>query len=388
MANGVYHQGLGIELNLTEPDLGHPEHPGLWDALRADRRSVDERQLQCIQCRYIHPDCPEWMYLNERHGIRFATHWNPNIGEHPSTNEGDKHKALKDRIAKAAELDGHTVEVEDRAEDGKRRTDVLVKGAGGLLIGHEVQLSYATTDSVRKRTLIARHDGISPLWSTVDRLAQWIGHVPWVHTDNLPWQQISTGRELLVRGGVRALAWTLCDRNNPEPCPVKGHGRCGQRHGKWDLAHPELDTLVRDTASGEFVPVIVPQGRRMNRIWVKVADRDLYAESVGGLPSEDDFQPRKARVVDTGMDPREVDPECKYGQDSGIRSAPAVSQDTLGAIVTASTLPAVTLTPPPMPQRRPGECGASGNGPGGRCGVTARLYPGGWRCEDHRPGSR
>lgn len=96
------------------------------------------------------PNCPEWMFLTERDGVHFASHYNRNIKDHSSQGESDRHKAFKERIAAAAELGGHVVETEDRAVHGKRRTDVLVKGAD-LTIGWEIQLSYATLASVRKR---------------------------------------------------------------------------------------------------------------------------------------------------------------------------------------------------------------------------------------------
>jgi hypothetical protein len=55
MASSVYHVDLDLELNLTEPDLGHPESPGLWERLRADKRPVPQRRLQCMQCREARP---------------------------------------------------------------------------------------------------------------------------------------------------------------------------------------------------------------------------------------------------------------------------------------------------------------------------------------------
>lgn len=386
MANGVYHVGRDIELNLTEPDLGHPTLPGLWEELRADRRPVPERQLRCIQCRHARPECPEWMFLNERHGVRFATHFNPTIADHAATNESDQHKAFKDRIAGAAQLGGHAVDLEDRSESGKRRTDVLVKGADGLAIGWEVQLSYASLDSVRKRARIARGDGITPMWAAVDQTREFINKVPWALMPDMPWKQISDGRRLLVRGGVRALEMRKCDwQGSPDACPVLGRGRCGKRHAIWaSMLGIQLDDLVRGSASGEFVPIIVPGKRITNRWWVRASERDQWADSVGGLPTEGDLNSRKAEPKILAVDPRELDPECRYGQDSGFRSSPAVPQD--GGDVVFTMPPAAPPAPPRVYQRRPGHCGAGGHGPDGRCDATpARLYPGGWRCDEHRP---
>jgi hypothetical protein len=336
MANGAYYVALDIELNLTEGDLGHPEYPGLWDLLRSDKRPIPERQLQCIQCRHARPDCPEWMYLNERNGIRFATHWNPSIADHPS-NESDQHKAFKERIAVAAELGGHVAALEDRSESGRRRTDVLVTGADGLAIGWEVQLSYASVESVRKRAQTARGDGITPMWATVDGTREFINKVPWALMPDMPWKRIADSRDLLVRGGVRELDMRLCDWGNPETCPVKGRGRCGQRHAKWASALGiQLDELVRGSAAGEFAPIIVPGKRITNRWWVRTTDRDRWAESVGALLSEDDVQSRRAAPTARPMSPQPLETECTYGQDSGYRSAPASSQDGGDFIVTTA----------------------------------------------------
>ncbi|MEW1841204.1 hypothetical protein AB0392_24950 [Nonomuraea angiospora] len=381
MASSVYHVDLELELNLTEPDLGYPELPGLWERLRADKRPVPQRQLQCMQCREARPECPEWMFLTERDGVRFASHFNTTIADH-TTGESDQHKAFKERIARAAELGGFTVEVEDRARDGRRRTDVLVKGAGDLMVGHEVQLAYASLASVKKRTKLARDDGIAPLWTTVDPQRDFINHVPWAQTDNFPWKYISEGGDLQIRGGVRTLEMERCNIKNPEPCPVRVRGKCGQLHGKWVSTFPyQLDDLVRDTAAGDYVPVIVV-GKRLNRRWwVRATDRDQYADSVGGLITEEDLQRRRGLKVIEPPNPRPLDDECRYGQDSGIRTTPRPARDGDDADLPLITKvePYVSL-PPPKIQRY--MCGA-GTGP---CLKSpARLYACGWRCEEHKP---
>lgn len=386
MTTSVYHAELGVALNLTEPDLGQPSMPELWEALRADKRPVPERQLQCMECMQSRPHCPEWMFLTERSdGVRFASHFNRSVKDHPS-NESDQHKAFKERIATAAELGGHAARLEDRAEHGKRRTDVLVRSDSGLLVGWEVQLSPTTAGTARKRARIARGDGITPMWATVNRTRDFINQVPWALTDDMPWKQIADGRELLVRGGVRTLAMQRCDRTNPRPCPARGRGRCGQLHGSWvSMEGLQLDKLVRVSAAGEFVPIIVPGKRVTNRWWVRTKDRDLYADSVGGLVSEDDIGLRKA-AIETVVNPRPLETECHYGQDTGYRSSPAPIRDD-GSPVDAVDVTVADRPLPPSPRLRmpsKGICGA-GAGP---CGASpARFYACGWRCDTHAPGA-
>jgi hypothetical protein len=46
MAYGVYHAKLGTKINLSEPDLGHPGLPGLWEQLYGKKISPGE--LECL----------------------------------------------------------------------------------------------------------------------------------------------------------------------------------------------------------------------------------------------------------------------------------------------------------------------------------------------------
>lgn len=386
MANGVYHTGLGIELNLTEPDLGHPEYPGLWDLLHADTRPVPQRQLQCLQCRETRPSCPEWMFLTERDGARFASHFTRGIADHP-TNESDEHKAYKERVAHAAEEAGFTVAVEDKSVDGRRRTDVLVRGHQQIEIGWEIQLGWVSLESVRKRVGFARRDGITPLWAASDGTREFIDRVPWALVPDFPWHRIKDDRDLMVRGGVRQLSLYRCDFTRPQPCPVKGRGRCGRLHGEWISASGILlDDLVQGSAAGEYVPIILP-GKRVRRWWVTPDDRDRFADSVGGLPTEDDLVRHKIPKIAVEAVPRPVDPECRYGQESGYRSPPAVEQDDGSSVPTTATFPLPLPEPPPRTSFPRGSCNALAdrNNPTEPCGQTAKFYPCGWRCHAHRP---
>lgn len=390
MTQSIYHTQFGIEVNLSEPDLGHPELPDLWDLMRSDRRPVPERGLQCMECRAARPHCPEWMYLVERDGTRFASHFNPEIADHPTSNESDEHKAYKERVATTAERAGFNAELEDRAADGKRRTDVLVRGADGRSIGWEIQLSYATLASVRKRSRIARQDGITPLWASPDDTREFINRVPWALLPDATFREIKNGKGLLIRGGIRALEFYRCSFQDPigaqYDCPVKGHSRCGQLHGMWKPAQRmELDDLVRATGAGEYVPIIVPGRRITNRWWVPAEDYRRYADSVGGVPTEDDVARAKPQAVE--QRPRPFDPTCHYGEDSGIRSPRAVGQDSPDAVITSATIRPKVPTAPAISRPTPGSCGALANrgDPTVLCGEPAHLYPGGWRCDRHRP---
>jgi hypothetical protein len=348
MANGVFYTELGIELNLTEPDLGHPEFPGLWEILRSDHRPVPERGLQCIQCRKDRPECPEWMFLTERDGRRFASHFTRGIADHDAENESDQHKAYKERVLRAAEAGGFAAELENQSTDGKRRTDVLVR-SDDRQIGWEIQLSYATLESVRKRAGLARRDHITPLWATVDAKRDFIDRVPWARLDDMSWHDVADVRlPLLVRGGVQSLETFRCERGHVIGggfCPIKGRGYCGKLHGQWQVAlGVYVDNLVRASAAGEIVPVVVPNkaSRGFKRWWVTAEDRERYLDMGFELLPEGDYERRKARG-ESEQEPQPVDPECRYGEDSGIRSAPApVRDDGAPVVTTAASSPART----------------------------------------------
>ncbi|WP_234042579.1 competence protein CoiA family protein [Streptomyces marianii] len=319
MANGVWHVELGIEIDLTLEDLGHPEMPDLWEVLCRDRRPVGQRGLQCLECREERPHCPEWMFLRIRRGQREAVHFNSSVGKHPAKSESDEHKALKERIATTGDREGFRVVTEDRANDGARRTDVTV--IGDVAVGWEIQVSNISEPAVRQRAALARRDGLVPSWTTsAKKLSEVLRGAPWSLIVPRPWQEIRAGHEIRVAGGVRILEMLHCSRV-PGPCPVKRTGKCSNFHGIWEVYNPTLDDLVRGSAAGDWVPVIVPQSRWMNRFWTRPADRDLYAASVGGLPTEDDLmQGNKRRAVPSSISEQEMERICRYGQKSDHRS--------------------------------------------------------------------
>lgn len=396
MATGVYHTGLRIVIDLTAPDLGHPELPDLWETLRADDRPVADRQLRCLQCMTDRPDCPEWMHLRElADGRRVAVHNNPSLGAHRTMPESPTHKALKERIATAAERAGFTADIEDVAPHGRRRTDVLIHGENRLLLGCEAQVAYATAESVRKRSQIAREDGITPMWTTNDNNAPLIDQAPWTRIDNLPRELIQTGGALLVRGGVKTLEMLRCDQRGT-PCPDRRKG-CTAWHGHWAPTHRlQLDDAIVKAAARELVPLEISRGRRGSFwMWVTPADRDTYLDSIGNTLGAN-RNPNRADSADV-PDSRELDFECRYGQQSGFRPEPTAPRDS-GALIDVPTLTrpepmkqaAAAPRMPEPPPRTPVEprvCGAlqSRDNPKVLCREPALLYACGWRCDAHQP---
>ncbi|MCB5910372.1 competence protein CoiA family protein [Streptomyces pinistramenti] len=349
MAHSVFHKELGA-INLSELDLNAREDQLLWEALYGKTTKGD---LACLECRERDPGCPQWMFLRLWKGRPVAVHYSTGR-RHSSAPESPRHQALKDRIARAAEAAGFSAELEARAPDGRRRTDVLVHGEDGLKLGCEIQLSYATPRAVVKRSDIARADGLSPLWTTDDTSAPLIERAPWARIDQMPLEALSSGNALLVRGGVKELKLKKCDSRNPLPCPDRGHGRCNQWHGTWaPTLGMHLDRLVAVTAANEYVPLYLPAqpGRRSraSHMWVTSQDRGRYLDTT----TDELADPQPGTVDDD--DPAEperlaLSHECSYQQRLDKEQRGSVSRDT-GALMSAG----ITLREPrpPTPHRPP-----------------------------------
>lgn len=341
MAHSVYYVARGLALNLSLPDLGQPNLPDLWVEIYPASK-LPPNQLQCLQCLEERgPDCPEFMYLRVREGRREAVHHNTNIRDHAGAGESDAHKALKERTATTAERAGFAVETEDRASHGRRRTDVLVRGAGEFRLGVEAQLSYITASSVGKRSMTAQSDGITPMWVVNHETASPINRAPWCMVPNANWRHYLLPN-LKALGGVRHLAWESCGdlTRRGVACPITRRRTvsCGGWHHSWDQRQVPYDDLIVRAAAQEFVPVEISKGGGKLYYWVPAADRAAYVEA------EAELAEKVARPA-TRPKPRPLDPTCTYGQDSGYRSAPAVPRDDRRPVVAAASTgpPSVAL---------------------------------------------
>ncbi len=291
------------------------------------------------------------MYVQIKNGKRIAVHHNPSI-RHSVHNESPRHKALKERIATAARRAGFEVRLEDEAADGLRRTDVLIRGADGLLLGCEVQVSHITPDKVVKRAVLADRDGIVPMWTVDDAKAAPIDRAPWARIDHLPWELIMAGDSLNVRGGVKTLRMERCDKRRATPCPDRGRGRCGQWHGYWDpTLGLRLDEIITQAGAGELVPLYQP--KKTGGGWHMWVTRDDKIEFLQGRPEPIPRYRIRGTSTATARPqlPKALDPACHYGEESTIRGTPRGARDT-GERVDASTWVTRSSEPPtPSPIR-------------------------------------
>ncbi|MEU0402305.1 hypothetical protein ABZ318_19105 [Streptomyces sp. NPDC006197] len=275
--------------------------------------------------------------------------------------ESDKHKAMKERIARSAFCHGLDVQVEARSSDGRIVTDVLMSGAGGR-VGWEAQYSPISASRVRRRSGRARENGIAPLWVTGDASSEIIDRAPWTRVDDVPWQRIVSPLAMIVRGGVRHLQIWKCTASSERSCPETG-SHCGKFHSGWflpALCVPQerataLDELVVTSADGEHVAVRVrntQDPRRASYLWALAEDvqrwRDLTDHGEGepeDLPADDE------PVTYTE---EELDSSCRYGnQDRRYFSDPRPRRDLMSA-----TGPHTFDTAPDQPYRAPQPAGA------------------------------
>lgn len=143
MANGVWSTGYRIKIELTYADLGHRDRPGLLDEITLPMQQRDRELLQCLQhhdtgiCRAEEEGRSPWMTIRRRTvgGTTTLVAAHLPVRSKPTAEESDKHKALKERVARAAQRHGLSAEIEARNGDGRVRSDVLVTGARRRSVG-------------------------------------------------------------------------------------------------------------------------------------------------------------------------------------------------------------------------------------------------------------
>lgn len=334
MANGVWHTEYGIEINLTKPDLGVDGYPGLLQEITT---SVSDRNPQLLECLAHHQgkECASeaggkspWMFIRRaRAGGRF-----PLVAAHlPITHkatpaESAQHKATKERIVETALRCGLKAKAE--VPTGNRRTvsDALVTGPAGIRIGWEIQYHHISPSSVHRRSHNAVQYEITPLWVAKDRTASLIDRAPWARVDDMPWKDITDGKEMVIRGGYRYLQVWKCVPSSDRHCPLsEGAGHCDGIHAEWflpALCQPEkkpvhIEDLVLSSASGESVPVYVPNrgsGRAGRHMWVPAGDCELWRELVGEkapLP----VAPELEEDDQITFADQEIDRTCRAGEE-------------------------------------------------------------------------
>lgn len=292
-ANLVRHIKLGIDIDITDPDLGHPDLPGLWTKLR--ERPITKGEIMCLGPH----DAPEWIYLRVLRGVRQGVHLRPGAhADHASEGESDEHKALKARAADVAERAGLKATTEARAAHGKRITDVEID-ADGHLLGVEFQLSRIGAGAIKRRADLARTDGLTPFWNTDNHNVPLQYAAPWSAIGRTTWHRIKAGTSLKVTGGVDSIETDRCGRRQPR-CPVTKGRPCGQLHVYRLAARGiELDELIVGAATKAYLPLREPKsGGGLNYRWMRAIDLDRYCDD-RGLRSDRPSVAKKLSTVET-----------------------------------------------------------------------------------------
>ena len=361
MANGVWHTGYDIEINLSLSDLGHKDRP---DLLREITASVADRDPQLLECLAHHHgrEClsesggkSPWMFIRRgRVGGR-----RPLVASHlPITHkatpvESAQHKATKERIVATASRSGLDADAEVSTANRRTVSDALVTGPGGIRIGWEIQYHHISPSSVHRRSVNAVQHEITPLWVAKDRTASLIDRAPWARVDDMPWKEIADGKEMLIRGGYRYLQVWKCVPSSDRHCPLsEGAGHCGGIHAEWflpALCQPEknpvhIEDLVLSSATGDSVPVYVPNrgnGRAGRHMWVPADDCELWRELVGEkapLP----VAPEQEEDDQITFAEQEIDRTCRAGEEGWFVSDARPIRD-LGQPTGGYTLPRMPL---------------------------------------------
>ncbi|WP_329392083.1 competence protein CoiA family protein [Streptomyces sp. NBC_01716] len=302
--------------------------------------------LQCLtdydngQCQCALADKTPWMFVRrQRSGsqvIWVAAHLP--LTHIATAQESEKHKAMKERIARSAARHGLDVQVEARSPDGRMISDVLVSGAGAR-VGWEAQYSPISSGSVRRRSTKARDNNIAPLWVTGDASSALIDRAPWARVDDVPWQRIASPLAMVIRGGVRHLQVWKCDTSSERPCPTTGQA-CGKYHSGWflpALCLPQeratlLDELVVTSADGEHVPLRVRNmhdPRRVSYLWALESDVTRWHNLDDGNSAPPDSEAADDEPVT--FTEEELDSSCRYGEESHHRSDPRPRRDMSSA---------------------------------------------------------
>ncbi|MDQ1022488.1 hypothetical protein QF035_000070 [Streptomyces umbrinus] len=443
MANGVWHAGLRRVLELDKEDLGLDKDdpvlediglsvPELRESLQQPVAERDRELLVCAERSRGRPCKAELsgvksphMYVRKHRGpdgaLRLRAVHLPTAHE-MTAEESDRHKAMKDFLARTAQAAGLEVHVEKATKTRTSRPDVTIIGSGGVSLGCEAQYYNAGAGTVLRRSKAHADAGLTANWITHDDRFHLIDRSNWMLTREVTWRHISNAADLALVGGFRALVEWRCTASAERPCPnSKLITGCGKIHLEWDTPRRLDDegtgwtghqgstngTTVGQTliaaATGSVTPLFVASrtDRRAGAyMWVSADDQTRWADYQDNqLPDPQVDQAQDEEIRFSGND---ADTTCTFGEDTYFPGAPlerrgahgadlALTADNPAPSRTALSLPGphsasearavVRLIAPNIPRPHPGVCEIGTP----KCGQPARLYAGGWRCEAHRP---
>lgn len=307
----------GSVLNLSEPDLGHPD--GL-DILQRHYRQSDRPSMgfgaanPAFTCLAHEGGTSPGLFLKKIDGEWWAVHYDKGqcrFEARVPAPMSDEHKRQTDYWVRAAEDAGWHVEREHTLPTGTR-PDALIRGT--VLTGVEVQRSAMTPGRAVARTGKAVSAGVTDVWySDWTTPPKWAWRVPTVlprelgidaGKDDFAWKTLPP-RRAVGAAGLRQIEAAKCTMINFNRCPY-GTNWCGRWHPKPGIwGRLVIDDVAAQFPAGEmvllaFYGVRMPGSRDRNAVFiVPRADRDRYTELTGwsGVPSfvpEREDRPRRA----------------------------------------------------------------------------------------------
>lgn len=387
MANGVWHAGLQRILELDKEDLGlGGSGPSVPDLIESLLRPVAERDRQLLVCVESSRGCQckaelsgvksPHMYVRRHRGpdgvLRLRAVHLPTVHEMTSE-ESDRHKAMKDFLARTAEAAGLEFHVEKATRTRTSRPDVTIIGSGGVSLGCEAQYYNASAGTVFRRSRAHADAGLAANWITHDDRFHLIDRSNWMLTRQATWREISNAADLALVGGFRALVEWRCTASAERPClDSRVKTGCGKVHLQWDTPRRADDegtgwtghkgntrgisvgqTLV-GAATGSVAPLFLSsrKDRRSGAyMWVSAEDqirwRDYRSEESTPLAEQ---QASEEVIHFSGND---ADTDCTFGDDTWVPSAPLERRGAYGVELTMTVdnpAPIRTATSAPGPR--------------------------------------
>ena len=385
MANGVWHSGLQRILELDKEDLGLGTWPNVAGLIESLLRPVAERDRELLVCvessrgRQCKTELSgvksPHMYVRRQRGpdgvLRLRAVHLPTVHE-MTPEESDRHKAMKDFLARTAQAAGLEVYVEKATKIRTSRPDVTIIGAGGVSLGCEAQYYNASAGTVFRRSKAHADAGLAANWITHDDRFHLIDRSNWMLTRPVTWREISNAADLVLVGGFRALVEWWCTASAERPCPnSRLKTGCGKVHLQWDTPRRLDDegtgwtgsegntrgitvgqTLIA-AATGSVAPLFVSsrKDRRSGAyMWVSANDRirwtDYRSEETTLLEEQ---QVTEEEIHSSGND---ADTDCHFGDDTWSPGAPLERRGAYGVELTITAdnpAPARTTIPAPDP---------------------------------------
>ncbi|MFE5894867.1 hypothetical protein ACFQ6E_38890 [Streptomyces sp. NPDC056462] len=368
MANGVWHSGLQRVLELDKEDLGlgnaWPRLPDLIASLLQPVAERDRELLVCVESSQGHQCKAELsgvksphMYVRKHRGpdgvLRLRAAHLPTTQEMTSE-ESDRHKAMKEFLARTGQAAGLEVHVEKATKNRTSRPDVTIVGAGGVSLGCEAQYYNASAGTVLRRARAHAEAGLVANWITHDDRFHLIDRSNWMLTRPMTWREISDAADLVLVGGFRMLVEWQCTASAERPCPAsRVKTGCGKVHLQWDTPRRLDDegtgwtgfggntqavtvgqTLI-GAATGSVAPLFASsrKDRRSGAyMWVPVNDRIRWTDyRREEAPGPEEEHPPEEGIHFSG---RDADTACTFGEDTFVPSAPLERRGIYGVELT------------------------------------------------------